>query len=58
MLRTMKPGMTVLEKASSNLTDQLTSANLEEVCMQTDQSDSEAVVKQSLLVEAWEPPLL
>jgi hypothetical protein len=50
MLRTIQPG--------SNLTDQPAP---EEVCMQTDQSNSEAVERQSPLVEAWEaeePPLL
>jgi hypothetical protein len=54
MSRTLKPGITVLAKASNNLTDQPTPVNLERVCMQRDQSDSEAVVRQSPLVEVWE----
>jgi hypothetical protein len=31
--------------------------SLERVCRQTDQSESEAAVTQSPLVEVWEPPL-
>jgi hypothetical protein len=61
MSRTMKSGITVLAKDSNNLTAQPMPVSLKRVCIQIDQSDSDAVVRKSLLVEVWEaeePPLL